>query len=46
MRRLLWGAGLRVVSDDDLLTLAQQLRIPIHHPRSLRPGRVAVADAR
>jgi hypothetical protein len=42
---LLARVGLRVVSDDDLLTLAQQLPIPIQHPRSLQSGRVAVALA-
>jgi methyltransferase (TIGR00027 family) len=45
VRALLARVGLRVVSDDDLLTLAQRLPIPIHHPRSLQSGRVAVALA-
>ena len=45
IRALLARVGLRVVSDDDLLTLARQLPIPIHHRRSLQSGRVAVALA-
>src|SRR5262245_13695165 len=45
VRALLARVGLRVVSDDDLLSLAQRLPIPIQHPRSLRSGRVAVAIA-
>jgi hypothetical protein len=45
MRALLSEAGLRVASDDDLLSLAQLLHLPIRHPRSLRSGRVAVALA-
>ena len=45
IRALLARMGLRVVSDDDLLTLARQLPIPIHHRRSLQSGRVAVALA-
>jgi methyltransferase (TIGR00027 family) len=45
MRELLSGAGLRVVSDDDLLSLAQRLPLPIRHQRSLQSGRVAVAVA-
>src|SRR5262245_20035775 len=45
MRALLSSAGLRVVSDDDLLSLAQRLALPVRHQRSLRSGRVAVAVA-
>ncbi len=44
MRELLSRHGLAVVRDDDLLTLAEQLRVPIKQRRSLRTGRVAVAD--
>lgn len=44
MEALLAGPGLRVERDDDLLTLAHQLGTPATHRRSLRDGRVAVAD--
>jgi methyltransferase (TIGR00027 family) len=44
MAELLSRHGLRVVSDDDLLSLATALPIPVRHRRSLRHGRVAVAD--
>lgn len=44
MRELLTGHGFTVVRDDDLLTLAEQLRVPAKQRRSLRNGRVAVAD--
>jgi methyltransferase (TIGR00027 family) len=44
MRRLLATADLRVVGDDDLLTVAMRLSIPVRHRRSLPNGRVAVAD--
>ena len=44
MRALLTAAGLPVSSDDDLLTLARRLPIPLRHTLSLRNGRIAVAD--
>jgi hypothetical protein len=44
MRELLEGNGLRVAHDDDLLTLAERLRIEVKNRRSLRVGRIAVAD--
>jgi methyltransferase (TIGR00027 family) len=44
MRDLLTCHGLAIVRDDDLLTLAEQLGVPIKQRRSLRTGRVAVAD--
>jgi methyltransferase (TIGR00027 family) len=44
MRELLAANGLRVTTDDDLLTLAKRLAIPVRRPRTLRYGRVAVAD--
>jgi len=44
MRELLTRHGLAIVRDDDLLSLAEQLRVPIKQRRSLRTGRVAVAD--
>ena len=44
MSALLARHGLRVVSDDDLLTFARGLDFPVRHTHSLRTGRVAVAD--
>jgi methyltransferase (TIGR00027 family) len=44
MRSLLERNGFLVVSDTDLLSVAEQLSVPPTHPRSLRSGRVAVAD--
>ncbi|MEU3520062.1 class I SAM-dependent methyltransferase [Streptomyces sp. NPDC006654] len=43
---LLTEYGLSVVSDDDLLTLAQSLSGPARGRASLRAGRVAVAESR
>lgn len=45
MAALLLEHGLRVVSDDDLLSLAQTLTGPAHRRASLRSGRVAVAES-
>jgi methyltransferase (TIGR00027 family) len=44
MRRLLTSHGFTVVDDNDLLTVAERLSIPVEQRRSLRSGRVAVAD--
>ena len=44
MRELLANQGFIVTSDADLSTLAEQLRLPILQRRSLRAGRIAVAD--
>jgi methyltransferase (TIGR00027 family) len=44
MRELLPGHGLTVIRDDDLLDLAERLLVPTRQRRSLRTGRVAVAD--
>lgn len=44
LRTLLAGHGFRVVSDEDLLSIAERLSMPIRHRRSLREGRVLVAD--
>jgi methyltransferase (TIGR00027 family) len=44
MGALLTGRGFRVVSDDDLLTLAAALPMEISQRGSLRNGRVVVAD--
>jgi methyltransferase (TIGR00027 family) len=44
MRKLLGSYGFTVISDDDLLVLAQRLRIEVRHRRSLSSGRVLVAD--
>lgn len=41
---LLGEFGLRVVSDRDLLTLAEELGTPVRGSASLRSGRVAVAE--
>jgi methyltransferase (TIGR00027 family) len=43
MRDLLTRHGFTITSDDDLLTLAEQLTIPVRQRRSLRHGRVATA---
>lgn len=45
MAQLLTEYGLRVVSDDDLLTLADALGSPADRRSSLRSGRVAVAES-
>ena len=44
MRAQLVRHGFNVISDDDLLTLAAALPMPVRQRRSLRNGRVAVAD--
>ncbi len=44
MGALLVRHGWRVISDDDLLTLAEQLEMTVDHRRSLASGRVVVAD--
>ena len=44
VRRLCGDRGLRVVRDDDLVTLAGRLGMPVTRARSVRHGRVAVAD--
>jgi hypothetical protein len=44
MRELLTGHGLAVVRYDDLIALAERLPVPVKQRRSLRTGRVAVAD--
>jgi NhaP-type Na+/H+ or K+/H+ antiporter len=44
MSELLAGYGFHVSRDDDLLTLAENLPVPIHQRRSLQIGRVAVAE--
>jgi hypothetical protein len=44
MSELLAGYGFHVSRDDDLLTLAENLPVPIHQRRSLQTGRVAVAE--
>jgi len=44
MATLLGSHGFRVGSDDDLLSLAGRLPIEVRHRRSLRDGRVLVAD--
>ncbi|MGV9905864.1 class I SAM-dependent methyltransferase [Streptomyces sp. NPDC003388] len=46
MAALLAEHGLRVVSDEDLLTLAHTLGGPVRGRASLRSGRVAVAESR
>jgi methyltransferase (TIGR00027 family) len=45
LRALLSPAGLRVTSDDDLLTLSERLGLPVRHKQSVRSGRIAVAVA-
>jgi methyltransferase (TIGR00027 family) len=44
MRKLLSRHGLSIVRDDDLLTLAERLPVLVKQRRSLRTGRVAIAD--
>ena len=44
MRELLAVHGFTVRRDDDLLTLAEGMNLPVRQRRSLRTGRVAVAD--
>jgi len=44
MRDLLSGHGFAVVGDDDLLSVAEGLGMPVRNRRSLRVGRVVVAD--
>ena len=44
MSHLLAGHGFDLNRDDDLLTLAQDLTIPVRQRRSLQTGRVAIAD--
>ena len=44
MSQLLAGHGFDLNRDDDLLTLAQDLTIPVRQRRSLQTGRVAIAD--
>ncbi|WP_101829683.1 class I SAM-dependent methyltransferase [Frankia canadensis] len=44
MRRAVVARGFEVCQDDSLLTLAGALATPIRHRRSLRNGRVLVAD--
>lgn len=44
MRELLAAHGLRVITDDDLLTVAGRLAVLARRARALRAGRVATAD--
>jgi hypothetical protein len=44
MAKLLASHGFSVNQDDDLLTLAEDLSIPVRQRRSLQAGRVAIAD--
>jgi methyltransferase (TIGR00027 family) len=44
MDTLLTSHNFPVADDNDLLTVAARLSIPVRHRRSLRSGRVAVAD--
>lgn len=44
MANLLGNHGFRVSGDDDLLSLAERLPIEVRHRRSLRDGRVLVAE--
>jgi methyltransferase (TIGR00027 family) len=44
MRALLTSHGFTAEGDDDLLTLAEQLPMPVRRRRSLRNGRVATAS--
>ncbi|WP_261569374.1 class I SAM-dependent methyltransferase [Frankia gtarii] len=44
MRRAVGARGFAVARDDSLLTLARDLDTPIQHRRSLRNGRILVAD--
>jgi methyltransferase (TIGR00027 family) len=45
MRGLLARHGYTVARDDDLLTIAEQLHVPVRQRRSLRNGRVATATS-
>jgi methyltransferase (TIGR00027 family) len=44
MAELLFGYGFSIDRDDDLLTLAEDLSAPVRRRRSLRTGRVVLAD--
>ncbi len=44
MRRMLAAHGFTVRRDDDLLTLARWLAVPVRHRQPLRNGHVVVAD--
>ncbi len=44
MSKLLAGYGFDLNRDDDLLTLAQDLPVPVRQRRSLQTGHVAIAD--
>ena len=44
MSELLRGYGFSVNRDDDLLTFANDLSVPVRQRRSLQAGRVAIAD--
>ena len=44
MSGLLSGYGFSMNRDDDLLTIAEHLAVPVRHRRSLQNGHVAVAD--
>jgi methyltransferase (TIGR00027 family) len=44
MSELLVRHGFRLKRDDDLLALAEELSIPVRQHRSLKAGRVAIAD--
>jgi methyltransferase (TIGR00027 family) len=44
MRDLLAGNGFTVARDEDLLTVAERLPIPVRRRRSLRNGRIATAS--
>ena len=44
MGKLLGDHGFTVVSDEDLLTIAERIGAPTAQRRSLGNGRVAVAD--
>ncbi len=44
MADLLTGYGFRINRDDDLMSLAQELSVRVRQRRSLRTGRVAIAD--
>ncbi|OLB75550.1 MAG: methyltransferase [Actinobacteria bacterium 13_2_20CM_2_71_6] len=44
MAELLAGYGFDINRDDDLLTLAHDLPVPVHQRRSMQTGRVAIAD--
>lgn len=44
MGEVLTGQGFQVVSDEDVLTVAQRIAMPVRLGRSLRTARVAIAD--